>query len=244
MVGDFQTNTITTNASGTLDRPRIHEFLFATGNIVRAIAIDLNGTNFGAATNWAGSVLLREVNLTNGNEGVFLLKNGMQTNVSSFFGGSFSNNFTGGLSNAFPVLGTGFTNFSFATNGFTDVFYYDSTNELTNLSLSVVANGVTTTFTNSDTNIFTNGFNLATPLVEGRVQTIGTNSTTNFSRTAGLYYLSLNTTNIKFSVVGAGDGFITPVAGAISGVVYQRPIERELDWQRRGVFAPGDDQYL
>ncbi len=91
MLADYQTNIFYTNLANpagplTNENSRIRTVLIATGNVVKALAVDLEGTNW---TTWAGSVLVREVNLTNGNEGIFLRKNGIQTNVSSFFGGSF-----------------------------------------------------------------------------------------------------------------------------------------------------------
>jgi len=178
LFGQYQTNRFYTNSTTGLtnENARLRDILIATGNVVKAIAVDLEGTNW---TNWAGAALVREVNLTNGNEGIFLRLSGKQTNVSSFFDSSFSNNFTAGLSNSFPG----------ATNGMNS-----STNNL---------------------NGSTNNANPNFQLVQGWVRmTSSTNFTTNFTRTAGLYLVSLNTTNIKFNFVAAGPGRITTVSGA------------------------------
>jgi hypothetical protein len=187
LLAEYQTNIFYTNTTEstvplTNENSYIHHILIATGNVVKALAVDLDGTNW---TNWAGSVLVREVNLTNGTEGIFLRKNGLQTNVSSFFGGSFSNNFsnnfTAGLSNAFP----GATNFPGLTNTF-----------MPQLQLG-----------------------------HGGVRMTGpTNTTTNILTTAGLYFISLNTTNLKFNLVAVGDGAVTNVFGYIDGALYERDI--------------------
>ncbi len=226
LTADYQTNIYSTNNGLTNVNSRIKEVVIATGNIVRAIAIDLEGTNWPI---WAGSAIIREVNLTNGNEGIFLRKNGVQTNVSSFFGASFSNNFTAELTNQFPTLVNNYATVSFATNGLSAVVSYDATNAVSNLTATIVTNGVTNTFTNGVTNIVTNNYTLENPLVQGYVIMTGpTNFTTNYSRTSGTYFLSLNTTNLKFNLVGAGDGRLTAVAGRIGGVLYNARVNSEI----------------
>jgi len=107
----FYTNTTESTVSLTNESSYTHRAFLITSNVIKALAVDVDGPNW---TNWLGSALVREVNLTNGAEGIFLRNNGVQTNVSSFFGGSFSNNFTAGLSNEFP----GATNFPGLTNTF------------------------------------------------------------------------------------------------------------------------------
>ena len=208
LFAEYQTNTFftnTTNPEGPLTNENavIRTVLIGTGNLVKALAVDLEGT---AWTNWAGSTLVREVNMTNGNEGIFLRVAGRQTNVSSFFGGSFSNNFTGGLTTNFP----GLTNFSGLTNTFVPQLQLD----------------------------------------RGTLRmTDPTNTTTNFVRTAGLYFVSFNTTNIKFNMVAVGNGYGSNVIGGIDGTIYERPI----NWQYLGtagscylnttsnIFDTGDD---
>jgi hypothetical protein len=181
LLADYQTNTFFTNtasSSGPLtnEYSRIHHILIATGNVVKAIAVDLQGTNW---TNLAGSLLVREVNLTNGTEGIFLRNGASNVNVSSFFGVSYSNNFTAGLTNGFPSV--------------------------------------------------TNNFTLEDPLVQGWLRMTGpTNFTTNYIKTSAVYFFSLNTTNIKFDMVGVGEGEITPVIGGLDGVRYERPINTEI----------------
>jgi hypothetical protein len=111
LLAGYQANSYTTNTTTdtTNETARLPGILIATGNIVRAIAVDLDGPT---STNWNGANLVREVNLTNGNEGIFLRKNGLETNVSSFFGLTFSNNLTAGLLAGFP----GLTNFPGVSN--------------------------------------------------------------------------------------------------------------------------------
>ena len=214
LLAEYQTNTFFTNSANpagplTNEESRIRTVLIATGNVVKALAVDLDGSS---STTWNGAELVREVNLTNGTEGIFLRKAGNQTNVSSFFGGSYSNNFTGELTNEFPALNTNFA------IGFTNTI----TNVVTNGGFT---NIFTNVFTNSFPSSFSNNFNLETPLVRGsRLMTGPTNTTTNFVRTAGLYFISLNTTNLKFNLVAVGDGAVANVAGRISGTRYELPV--------------------
>jgi len=176
LLAQYQTNIIGTNTENQDDR--IHTILITTHSVIKAIAVDLQGTNW---TNYGSGELVREVNLTNGHEGIFLHINGTnQTNVSSFFGGSFTNNFMGALTNEFPG----------ATNNFVPPFLLD----------------------------------------RGTILASGSTLTTNFIRTAGIYYLSLNTTNLKLNLVGVGDGYVTNLTGTLDGTVYERPI----DWQYLG----------
>jgi hypothetical protein len=187
LIGEYQTNIFSTNSDNpplTNEDSKIRTVLVGTGNVIKALAVDLEGTNY---TNWTGGSLVREVNLTNGNEGIFLRVNGNQTNVSSFFDGSYSNDFTAGLSNAFPAL----TN---NISGLTNDIYGSSNNPIPQVEL-----------------------------VRGwRRMTNPTNTTTNFVATAGLYFISLNTTNLKFNLVGVGDGVASDVAGDIGGTLYER----------------------
>ncbi|MGP8201946.1 MAG: hypothetical protein ACLQU4_20845 [Limisphaerales bacterium] len=245
LIGEYQTDFFSTNASGALtnEATHIHQILIATGNVVKALAVDLEGTNW---TNWAGARLVREVNLTNGNEGIFLRLNGRQTNVSSFFGGSFSNNFTGELTNAFPALnpnladGLIFTNVvtNLFTNAATNIFTntitntvtdsgsnYVFTNLFTNVSANVFTNLFTNAFNNAFNNSFSNSFNLDTPLVHGTfLLSDSTDTTTNITTTGGLYFVSLNTTNLKFNLMAVGNGSVTQVSGAND----ERAIESQL----------------
>jgi hypothetical protein len=189
----FYTNTANPGGPLTNEFSVIRTVLITAGNVVKALAVDVGGTNW---TNWAGSALVREVNLIDGTEGIFLRKGGDQTNVSSFFGGSFSNNFTAELTNAFPG----------ATNNF---------------------QGLTNNIIDNETN------NSAPQLQLDRGWRImpendPTNITTNFDITAGVYYISVNTTNLKFSLVAVGDGSVTNVAGNIDGTLYQRVINYQF----------------
>jgi hypothetical protein len=197
LVGEYQTNTFYTNAAYP-DGPWTSEFayirpvLVTTANVIRAMAVDMLGTNY---TIWNGSELVREVNLTNGSEGIFLRKGNNQTNVSSFFGGSYSNNFMAGLSNAFPAL----------------------TNNISGLSTNVYP----TTNTPIPQTLLYHGW-LRRP-----DPTDTTNTTNDFVSTGGLYFISFNTTNIKFNLVAVGDGSVTKVTGHVDGTLYETNIDSE-----------------
>jgi hypothetical protein len=188
LLGEYETNTFSTNTSDP-SQPLTNQFsqiktvLIATPNVIKALAVDIAGTNF---TNWTGGSLVRVVSLTNGAEGIYLRANGNQTNVSSFFNGTDSNDFTATILTNFPGL----------TN---------------NIS------GLTNNFINGSTNN-------SNPMFEvdrgARRMTDATNIITNFSRLGGLYFISLNTTNLKFNVIGVGDGVVTNVTGSIAGTPY------------------------
>lgn len=195
LLASYQTNTFATNTSGasplTNTYSKIKTVLIGTANVIKAIAVDAEGTNWSL---WAGAELVREVNLTNGNEGIFLRKGTNNFNVSNYFVGSFSNNFTSGWSNAFP--------------GATNHIYGQ-----TNIAINGVTNNAAPSF----------------ELVQGSIRMTGpTNFVTNDVKTDGLYFLSLNTTNIKFNVIGAGDGEVQTVAGHIDGTLFSRPVNSEV----------------
>ncbi len=195
LLAEYQANTFATNTSSgaplTNTYSKIKTILIATGNVVKSIAIDMAGPNW---TEWSGAELVREVNLTNGHEGIFLRKGTNNVNLSNYFSGTFSNNFTSGWTNGFPA----------ATNNI-----YGQTN----LTINGMSNNAAPSF----------------ELVRGVLRQTGTtNFTTNDVTTAGLYFLSLNTTNIKFSIVGSGDGTVQNVAGSISGTRYERAINSEI----------------
>ena len=73
--------------------------------------MDLVGSHW---TNWSGASLVRktDLGLSPGAEGIFLVKGAAETNVSRFFGSSFTNNFTSDVVGSF----VGITNFNNRTN--------------------------------------------------------------------------------------------------------------------------------
>ncbi|HZM02600.1 MAG TPA: hypothetical protein VFC44_06220 [Candidatus Saccharimonadales bacterium] len=101
-LAQYQTNMVHPNADNTATNIDAYapNILITTGNVIKAIAVDLAGEKW---TTWAGSHLVREINLATTNEGIFLRKGALQTNVSQYFGG-FSNNFTGSLASHFPIV--------------------------------------------------------------------------------------------------------------------------------------------
>jgi len=89
----------------------IKSALISTPSIVKAIAIDLAGSQW---TNWSGASLVRKIALdpAPGAEGIFLVKGATETNVSKFFGSSFTSNFTSGVAGSFLSI----TNYNNRTN--------------------------------------------------------------------------------------------------------------------------------
>jgi hypothetical protein len=151
--------------------------LVGTHNIVKAIAIDLFGDQW---TNWNTANILRRVNPTNGEEGIFLRQGAKFTNVSSFFGNSYKNDFTYDALGAFPAL--------------------------------------------------TNNFTPELPVFHGWVTNKGTGFFTNTISLGNVRFISLNTTNLKFNLIGVnlsalGNGLQTNVVGAVDGVQYSDAVD-------------------
>jgi hypothetical protein len=95
--GQYVTNEAVTNSVNPLNVNStnvIRTVLITTASLVRAAALDFAGSP--GYTNWIGSYLLREINLTNGAEGIFLYHVSdpvTNYNISRFFHGSYSNDF-------------------------------------------------------------------------------------------------------------------------------------------------------
>jgi hypothetical protein len=101
IICQYVTNNInTTNPTTKIVTQHFLEqtVFLSSANLVKAMAIDLVGTNW---MRWAGSTIEYEVNMANGNQGIYLRLNGKQTNVSSFFGNNFTNIFSQNVSNVF-----------------------------------------------------------------------------------------------------------------------------------------------
>jgi hypothetical protein len=105
IICQYATNTFT-NINVSSDTTNVHQqiitVLLDSANIAKAIAIDLEGTNWNRSgtnsTNWTGAAIVYEENLQSGNQGIYLRLPDKQTNVSSFFTNIFSTN---GLTNMF-----------------------------------------------------------------------------------------------------------------------------------------------
>jgi len=128
IICQYVTNTYITNvATGTTNQNQhLLTVIIDSANIVKAISLDMFGT---AWTNWIGSALVYEENMTNGNQGIFLRYGGKNTNVSRFFTNSFSTN---GYANMFShdaaaVFG-GTIYPAVSTNGYANVYSTDPTN--------------------------------------------------------------------------------------------------------------------
>jgi len=207
LVGEYATNSYyingtnagTNNVQWSSEFTQIRPIIISTAGVKRTMAIDLLGTDY---TIWNGSELVREVNLTNGNEGIFLRKGSKQTNVTTFFDGSSGSNFMAGLPGAFPALSN---NISGLTENV--AIYSNNYSLMTNISIpqTQLTRGWLHRPDISDTNVIT----------------------TNYLSTAGVYFVSLDTTNIKFNVVGSGNGSATMVSGSVDGVLYQRSVDSE-----------------
>jgi hypothetical protein len=175
IITNYSENDTLTNYYST------HRLVYVgTLNIVKAIALDLFGEKW---TNWSAATILRRINPTNGEEGIFLRTGNYFTNISSFFGDSYKNGFTHDASNAFPGL----------TNNFTP-------------SLPVFRGWIT----NKGGESFTNTFSLGT-----------------------VRYLSLNTTNLKFNLIGVNisvlsNGRLTNVVGTVDHVQYSNDVDTIL----------------
>jgi hypothetical protein len=140
-------------------------------NIVKAIAVDAFGvTNW---TNWSSARLLRRINLVTGAERIYLNKGATnEVDVSSYFGATYTSNFTSGVSAAFPA----------ATNNFA-------------------------------------------PNNPNPYETLYAGTNTTYFTAAGLFFISLNTTNLKMNLVGAnfsylGNGALSNYSGTLSGTNY------------------------
>jgi hypothetical protein len=180
---EFEVVTNDVPSDPTFIDDNLRLILVTSSNVVKSIAADQFGTP--AWTNWANAGIVRRVNLVTGEERIYLSRTdaaGGTTNVdvSSYFSGSYLNNFTSGTSNAFPA----------ATNNFTE-----------------------------------NNPNPYPPLFRGQP--------TNHFSSAGLYFISLNTTNLKMNLLGAnfaflGNGLITKYSGVEHGTNYSGAVQNEI----------------
>jgi hypothetical protein len=102
---EFDTNDVVGEPG--LTNQYVRQLLFTSGNVIKAIMLDLKGRSW---TNWAGAALQRRVNLLNGHEGVYITRGGTnEIDVSSFFGDSYVSNFTADVMASFPNAADNFT---------------------------------------------------------------------------------------------------------------------------------------
>jgi hypothetical protein len=97
IICQYVTNTYTTNLSThtTNQDQRVQTVLLNSGNLVKAMAIDMFGTNW---PKWQFASIVYEQNLESSNQGIYLRYQNKQTNVSSFFTNGLSTN---GFANMF-----------------------------------------------------------------------------------------------------------------------------------------------
>ena len=182
----YETNTVIDAGAETNNPSTLRTLLITPRDVLKAIGVDLFGKEW---TNWMGGSLVRRVNLTNGTEGIYLRNGAKFTNVSSFFGTSFTNDFSEGAPAAFPGL--------------------------------------------------TNSFSPQLPIFHGWVTNEGATNFTNIVSLSNVRFISLNTTNLKFNLIGVNlaalrNGRFTNVAGTTDGVHYSLPVDSLL------VSAVGD----
>jgi hypothetical protein len=130
IICQYVTNVFSTNAAAgiTNEDQMLTTVLLDSINIEKAIAIDLAGTNW--EKDWYPFTIVREVNLTNGNEGIFLRHGTNQTNISErFFGLSFTNEFTSEVPSVF--VATNYTTLPIKGGW----LYMHPTNSITNYTL-------------------------------------------------------------------------------------------------------------
>jgi hypothetical protein len=181
VLAEYETETNDVPSDPTLTDQYFHLLLITGANVVKAIAVDQFGKpNW---TNWSAATIVRRVNLTTGDERIYLNNGGTnEVDVSSYFSGSYVSNFTSGVSNAFPA----------ATNNFD-----------------------------------TNNPNPLQPLFSG--------TPTIHRASAGLFFISLTTTNLKMNLVGSsigglgtGLGVLTKFSGNEKGTNYSGEVENEV----------------
>jgi hypothetical protein len=91
--------TVTNPATGVVTSfEQLNTVLVNTANIAKAITVQAFGTNW---VQWSPANIFYEVNLNTGAQGIFLNRAGKQTNVSSFFGNSFTNVFSQNVNEVF-----------------------------------------------------------------------------------------------------------------------------------------------
>lgn len=209
---DFQNETNAAPNEPGLTNLFIQPLLITSGNIVKAILLDIKGRKW---TNWIGATLQRQINLTNGEEGVYITLGGTnELNVSSFFGDTYLSNFTGGVLDAL----------SFATNNFTYFYTNDIVTAYTNITdgstnVTLITNAVVTT---------NNLQSPYPPVFNGQASS----TFVHHRSSAGLHFISVNTSNLKLNLVGAslqapGDGAITTFTGHYDGTNYSVGVQDE-----------------
>jgi len=96
--------TVTNSTTGAVTQfEELNTVIVNTANIAKEIAVQKFGTNW---TKWSPANIFYEVNSDTGAEGIFLRREGIQTNVSELFGNSFNNFFSQDVNSVF--VGTNF----------------------------------------------------------------------------------------------------------------------------------------
>jgi hypothetical protein len=136
-----------------------------TANVAKAIAVQKFTTNW---AQWYPATIFYEVNLNTGNQGIYLQREGLQTNVSDFFGNNFTNMFS---QNATSVFNT--------TNYATSLPLGGDKNDNTALAITNItqfANLAYLSFVATNTNTVANNTNMAFDLFgysQGQIVLVG-----------------------------------------------------------------------
>jgi hypothetical protein len=214
IICQYVTNTAT-NINVSTQRTNVEQqvvtVLLSSANLVKAMAIDLLGTNW---TKWQGAYLVYEQNLQTTNQGIYLRLNGLQTNVSSFFGDSFTNVFSQDVNNVFSA--TNYTTlplnggFDYDVRGVKST-YYTASGNLAYLSFSS---------TNTSFNIFGYSRGSLAEIVERYNRQLYTN-TVNEAENIGAGTFSLNVTTNIYPYLNITNYTIpTNYTGLAHGTVY------------------------
>jgi hypothetical protein len=223
IICQYVTNTFGTNISTatTNEDQQIITVFINSANIARAIAIDLEGTNWNRggtnSTNWSGASLVYEQNLLTTNQGIYLRLDGRQTNVSSFFGGSLTNYFSHEVNNVFS--GMNFTTLPLHGGYDYDVRGAKSTNYTASDNLAFL----TFSSTNMSFNLFGYSQGTLVKVVQRFQDQLYTNKvdqaeivgagTFSLNVTTNIYpYLNINTYTIPTNYTGIAHGTVFTTA--------------------------------
>jgi len=205
IICQYVTNTYTTNtATSTRTRSgQLTTVLINSGNIAKAIAIDLFGTNW---TKWNPANICYEVNLSTGNQGIYLRHGSSQTNVSSFFLNTFTNMFSQDVGNVFAG-----TNFAAGTNNYIGMNYALGTNYFLGTNYDVEDTGGTIPLIG--------GYGYYRPIADTSP------SNTDYTAFGDLAYMAAASSNISFNLYGYSQGALVTVAGYYSNKLYRMKVD-------------------
>jgi hypothetical protein len=147
----------------TTKHQQIVTVLLDTANIAKAIALDLEGTNWdrgvSGSTDWAGAAIVYEQNMINSNQAIFLRVGGKQTNVSRFFTNNSSTNAFGNMFS--QTVGDVFIGTNYATLPLLGGYTYNTSGN-TKTNDTAIGNLAYLTFSSTNTSFALFGFSQGT----------------------------------------------------------------------------------